>query len=158
MEAGEDALRIEARALDRDPEDVALAAEQEVGLVPDDDATFGRLLEAYLDVKRPLTVGVFADQSFEEINEIAGSIAASCATVMFPLAIRASSGPLTSSDLVAKLLWQTQFIVVASPKFLESHGTPKTPNDLVGAPCVALGTGRCLEEMKTLRNVLISMY
>ena len=27
------------------------------------------LLEAYLEVKRPLTVGVFADQSFEEINE-----------------------------------------------------------------------------------------
>ena len=24
--------------------------------------------------------------------------------------------------------------------------------------CVALGTGRCLEELKTLRNVLISMY
>ena len=24
--------------------------------------------------------------------------------------------------------------------------------------CVALGTGRCLEEMKTLKNVLISMY
>ena len=24
--------------------------------------------------------------------------------------------------------------------------------------CVAVGTGRCLEEMKTLRNVLISMY
>ena len=24
--------------------------------------------------------------------------------------------------------------------------------------CVALGTGRCLEDMKTLRNVLISMY
>jgi rod shape-determining protein MreB len=24
--------------------------------------------------------------------------------------------------------------------------------------CVALGTGRCLEEMRTLRNVLISMY
>jgi rod shape-determining protein MreB len=24
--------------------------------------------------------------------------------------------------------------------------------------CVALGTGRALEEMKTLRNVLISMY
>lgn len=29
-----------------------------------------QLLEAYLEVKRPLTVGVFADQSFEEINEI----------------------------------------------------------------------------------------
>jgi rod shape-determining protein MreB len=24
--------------------------------------------------------------------------------------------------------------------------------------CVALGTGRCLEEMKVLKNVLISMY
>ncbi len=24
--------------------------------------------------------------------------------------------------------------------------------------CVVLGTGRCLEEMKTLKNVLISMY
>jgi rod shape-determining protein MreB len=24
--------------------------------------------------------------------------------------------------------------------------------------CVALGTGRCLEEMKTLRNILITMY
>ncbi len=24
--------------------------------------------------------------------------------------------------------------------------------------CVALGTGRCLEEMKTLKNVLFSMY
>jgi rod shape-determining protein MreB len=24
--------------------------------------------------------------------------------------------------------------------------------------CVAQGTGRCLEEMKTLKNVLISMY
>jgi len=29
-----------------------------------------RVLEAYLEVKRPLTVGVFADQSYEEINEI----------------------------------------------------------------------------------------
>jgi phosphoribosylanthranilate isomerase len=28
------------------------------------------VLEAYLEVKRPLTVGVFADQSFEDINEI----------------------------------------------------------------------------------------
>jgi rod shape-determining protein MreB len=24
--------------------------------------------------------------------------------------------------------------------------------------CVALGTGRCLEEMKTLRNILITIY
>jgi rod shape-determining protein MreB len=24
--------------------------------------------------------------------------------------------------------------------------------------CVALGTGRCLEEMKTLKNVLVSIF
>lgn len=58
----------------------------------------------------------------------------------FDLAIRATSSPLVNSDLVAKLLWQTQFIVVASPKFLDRFGIPKTPADLNGAPCVALGT------------------
>jgi len=59
----------------------------------------------------------------------------------YDLAIRASSGPLTNSELVARLIWQTQFIVVASPKFLEANGVPKTPDDLKGAPCVGLGTG-----------------
>jgi DNA-binding transcriptional LysR family regulator len=58
----------------------------------------------------------------------------------YDLAIRATSGPLVNSDLVAKLLWQTQFIVVASPDFLDTHGMPKTPHDLAGAPCVGLGT------------------
>lgn len=58
----------------------------------------------------------------------------------YDLAIRATSGPLVNSDLVAKLLWQTQFIVVASPKFLEAHGTPKTPHELADAPCIGLGT------------------
>ena len=30
-----------------------------------------QVLEAYLDAKRPLTVGVFADQSMDEVNELA---------------------------------------------------------------------------------------
>ena len=55
--------------------------------------------------------------------------------------VPAWSGPLTNSELVARLIWQTQFIVVASPKFLDAHGTPKTPDDLIGAPCVGLGIG-----------------
>lgn len=59
----------------------------------------------------------------------------------YDLAIRASSGPLTNSELVARLIWQTQFIVVASPKFLAAHGTPKKPDDLLNAPCVGLGSG-----------------
>ena len=32
------------------------------------------VVDAYLDVKRPLTVGVFADQSIDEINEIAEEV------------------------------------------------------------------------------------
>lgn len=59
----------------------------------------------------------------------------------FDLAIRASSGPLTNSELVARLIWQTQFIVVASPTFLEKNGVPKSPDELTNAPCVGLGTG-----------------
>jgi len=59
----------------------------------------------------------------------------------FDLAIRASSGPLTNPELVAKLLWQTQFVVVASPKFLDVHGTPTKPDDLLEATCIGLGTG-----------------
>ncbi len=33
-----------------------------------------RVLETYLQAKRPLTVGVFADQSIEEVNEIAEEV------------------------------------------------------------------------------------
>lgn len=32
------------------------------------------VIEAYLDVKRPLTVGIFADQPIEEVNEIAEEV------------------------------------------------------------------------------------
>lgn len=64
----------------------------------------------------------------------------------FDLAIRATTGPLVSSDLVAKLLWQTQFVVVAAPKFLEEHGTPRTPNDLLDAPCIGLGTADAIRK------------
>lgn len=32
------------------------------------------VVDAYLDVKRPLTVGVFADQSIDEVNEIAEEV------------------------------------------------------------------------------------
>ncbi len=33
-----------------------------------------QVIEAYLDAKRPLTVGVFADQSIDEVNEIADEV------------------------------------------------------------------------------------
>jgi DNA-binding transcriptional LysR family regulator len=58
----------------------------------------------------------------------------------FDLAIRASSAPLADSTLVARRIWSTQLITVASPGFLAQHGTPATPRDLANAPCISLGT------------------
>ena len=58
----------------------------------------------------------------------------------FDLAIRATSGPLVSSDLIARRIWDSQFIVVASPSLLAREGIPHTPSDLKRAPCIGLGT------------------
>lgn len=43
-----------------------------------------------------------------------------------------------AKDMVAVSLGPPQrFAFVASPAFLTKHGTPKTPRDLLGAPCIA---------------------
>lgn len=50
------------------------------------------------------------------------------------LAVRADvairTGPLRESRLVARKLGETRPIVVASPEYLERHGTPRKPSDL----------------------------
>lgn len=46
------------------------------------------------------------------------------------LAIRA--GQLTSPGLIARRLGQSRMVMVASPTYVEAHGLPKTPADLVG--------------------------
>ena len=52
----------------------------------------------------------------------------------FDVAIRISS--LTDSSLIAKKLASFRLVLCASPKFLETHGAPKTPQDLGDVPCI----------------------
>jgi DNA-binding transcriptional LysR family regulator len=51
-------------------------------------------------------------------------------------------GPLQSSDLVAKLLFERQPILVASPSYLKLRGTPATPQELAKHQGILLGTSR----------------
>ncbi|MEN2395733.1 LysR family transcriptional regulator [Pseudomonas halotolerans] len=46
------------------------------------------------------------------------------------------SGPLKSSNLVARRLGETRTLIVASPAYLETHGTPTLPSDLASHNCL----------------------
>lgn len=52
----------------------------------------------------------------------------------FDVAIR--TGALPDSTLVARRLTDGPYRIVASPAYLEAHGTPRTPSDLTDHPCV----------------------
>ena len=51
------------------------------------------------------------------------------------LAIRAGSAQSTPS-FIARLLFKTAYVVVASPEYIGMHGKPKTPGALADRPCV----------------------
>jgi DNA-binding transcriptional LysR family regulator len=51
-------------------------------------------------------------------------------------------GPLQSSDLVARLLFERQPILVASPGYLKARGNPATPKELSDHSGILLGTSR----------------
>ena len=57
----------------------------------------------------------------------------------FDLAIRA--GQLVDSTLIVRSLGVLRNYVVASPAFLERHGTPEEPQDLSHTDCVVFGAG-----------------
>jgi DNA-binding transcriptional LysR family regulator len=46
-------------------------------------------------------------------------------------------GELPSSSLMAKQLGSVRHVVCASPGYLATHGTPQTPDDLIGHDCVS---------------------
>ncbi|MDE1528677.1 LysR family transcriptional regulator [Pseudomonas carnis] len=45
-------------------------------------------------------------------------------------------GPLADSPLTARLIGSTGQVIVASPEYLARHGTPVTPQDLLGHNCL----------------------
>lgn len=53
----------------------------------------------------------------------------------YDLAIRAT-GQLSDSSLICKRISQFNAHVVATPQYLTQHGTPQTPQDLVGHQCI----------------------
>lgn len=52
----------------------------------------------------------------------------------YDVAIRISR--LTDSALIAKKLSDFRLVLCATPAFIETHGTPKSPNDLGDLPCI----------------------
>ncbi len=57
----------------------------------------------------------------------------------FDLAIRA--GPLLDSTLIARPLGVIEFILVASPRYLEKRGRPRSPEELPKHDCLIFGVG-----------------
>jgi DNA-binding transcriptional LysR family regulator len=66
------------------------------------------------------------------------------------VAIRA--GPLRSSSLVARKLFETRMVLVASPDYLARHGTPHTPAQLAGHNALSFGFARAVEGWPFVEN------
>lgn len=59
------------------------------------------------------------------------------------IAIR--TGPLKTSALVARKIWDSPVHVVASPAYLRAHGKPRTPGDLARHNVLGFGFARHIE-------------
>jgi DNA-binding transcriptional LysR family regulator len=71
----------------------------------------------------------------------------------FDLAFRAHAEPLPSSgDLVARRLLTMTSCIVAAPAYLERHGTPRRPEQLVGHDCLTFAAPGFASSWKLTRG------
>ncbi|WP_440876587.1 LysR family transcriptional regulator [Thalassotalea sp. PLHSN55] len=75
----------------------------------------------------------------------------------FDLAFRI--GKLAESNLIAKKIANTNFAIVASEDFVEQHGYPKTPEELVNLPAVVYSNTRVtLDQMELSESPTSSQF
>jgi DNA-binding transcriptional LysR family regulator len=92
------------------------------------------LLPAFLVEHPELSVDlVFTDQIVDLIEERAD------------IAIRVAPGPLRGNQLMARKIGESGVAVVASPGYLDRHGEPKTPADLVKHNLIGFNFARSVE-------------
>ncbi|MGF1690859.1 LysR family transcriptional regulator [Photobacterium kagoshimensis] len=69
----------------------------------------------------------------------------------FDLAFRL--GKLTESNLIARKIAETNFIAVAATSFIETHGLPQTPEELIVLPAVVYSNGTLTLDQLSTREV-----
>ncbi|KQZ87785.1 LysR family transcriptional regulator [Pseudomonas sp. Root562] len=115
-------------ALDEAEQEAAASSEPQGTVRVNCNVDIGRLyllplLQTFLRLHPGVSVEVFLS------DEVVDLISARA-----DVAIR--SGPLKSSNLVARRLGETRALVVASPAYLAARGIPKTPADLADHTCL----------------------
>jgi rod shape-determining protein MreB len=130
---------------------------KEIGSAAAPEDGDGRLME----IKgRDLMNGVPKELLIYE-RQIAESLAEPVSNIVEAVKVALEhTAPELSADIVDKGIVLTGGGALLSNLDIVLRNATGLPVSVADDPltCVALGTGRCLEEMKTLRNVLISMY
>lgn len=87
------------------------------------DGILGRALSDFLVAEPRISLDLHLDDRFVDLVEEG-----------FDVAIRVTE--MTDSSLIARRLAAFRVVLLASPSFLASHGTPETPQDLIDKPVV----------------------
>jgi rod shape-determining protein MreB len=130
---------------------------KEIGLAAPPEEGEGRVIE----IKgRDLMHGVPKELAISE-RQIAESLSEPVSAIVEAVKVALEhTAPELAADIVDKGIVLTGGgALLGNLDFVLRHSTG-LPVSVADDPlsCVVLGTGRCLEEMKTLRNVLITMY